>query len=149
MDTLFSSEALKEYALIWRGLQNGEDFSDDFEVEMVVQALKDHPEFDPFWEQGDAALHPQEIDGYKVNPLIHTRLHVLIEKQLEDENPLETKETYDALIKAGIPRHEAIHRIAGLWGNFYFKAIREGSFMDEYGYIQALKGLVQVSKTPD
>jgi len=141
MDVLFSSEALAEYVAIWKQMKKGEALSD--EAEEVVEALKDHSEFDPFWEQGNAALHPQEVNGFVVNPLIHTRLHVLIERQLSEENPEEVKEAYDALLKKGLPRHEAIHRIAGVWGDLYFRSIRGGAMMDDYGYTEALKALVQ------
>ncbi len=142
MDVLFSSEALAEYVEIWRQMKKGEELLSD-DAEEVVEVMKDHAEFDPFWEQGDAALHPQEIEGYVVNPLIHTRLHVLVERQLLEENPTEVKEAYDAMLKRGMVRHEIIHQIAGLWGNLYFKSIRGGALMDESGYCEALKTLTK------
>ncbi|MFQ5597888.1 MAG: DUF1841 family protein [Nitrospiria bacterium] len=143
MDVLFSNDALVEYAGIWTQLKQGAELSD--EAEEVAKVLREHPEFDPFWGQGGAALQPQEIEGYIVNPLIHTRLHVIIERQIFEQNPEEVKDVFRVLLDHGTSRHEAIHQIAGLWGDLYFRSIRQGSFFDEYGYVEALKGLCSFS----
>lgn len=144
MDVLFSSEALVEYVGIWTRMKQGGELSD--EEERVADTMKEHQEFDPFWRQGDAAIHPQEIDNYVVNPMIHTRLHVIIEKQVFDQNPVETAKALNALLNNGLSRHDAIHQIAGLWGDLYFRSIRGGGFMDEFGYIKALEGMGLSSK---
>lgn len=139
MDTLFTIQTLKNYALIWRQMKERIDLDDD--EALVADAIRLHPEFDPFWPKGDAAIQPQEIDGYVVNPLIHTGLHFIIAKQIQEKSPIEAATTLDALLKNGVSRHEALHQIIGLWGELYFRSIRESSPLYEWEYIELLNRL--------
>src|SRR5579884_1223638 len=141
MDYLFSKQALSMYFKVWERMKKGEELSGD--AEMIAESMKAHPEFDPFWPEGEAAFQPQEIDGYIVNPLIHTGLHVAVEKQLFHQNPEEVEVVFKALLDKGLPRHEVIHRIGGLWGALYFKSVRQGDGMEEGTYVEELKALME------
>ncbi len=141
MDYLFSKQALSMYFKVWDRMKKGEELSGD--AEMIADVMKAHPEFDPWWPQGEMAFHPQEIDGYIVNPLIHTGLHVAVEKQLFSQSPEEVEVVFKTLLEKGLPRHEAIHRIAGLWGDLYFRSVRRGDPMEESTYIEELKMLME------
>lgn len=140
MDYLFSKQALSIYFNVWERMKREEDLSGD--SELIADAMRAHPEFDSLWPQGEAAFHPQEIDGYVVNPLIHTGLHVAVEKQLFQQDPEEVEVVFKALLEKGVPRHEAIHRIAGLWGNLYFLSVRRGGPLEETVYVEELKLLM-------
>jgi hypothetical protein len=139
MDALFSKEALGLYKQIIEKMKTGATLSGD--AALIAEAIGQHPEFTPFWSQGEQAFQPQEIEGYIVNPLVHVGLHVATEKQLADETTLEASETLSALMKAGMTRHEAIHKIAALWGDHYFRSIRRGNPMDQIGYLIELQAL--------
>lgn len=141
MDYLFSKQALSIYFNVWERMKREEDLSGD--AEMIADAMRAHPEFDSLWPQGEVVFHPQEIDGYVVNPLIHTGLHVAVEKQLFHQDPEEVEVVFKALLEKGVPRHEAIHRIAGLWGNLYFLSVRRGGPLEETVYIEELKLLME------
>ena len=144
MDNLFSKQTLMAYLQIWEQVKAGVELGDT--AGMIADAIKAHPEFDPFWPQGEAALNPQEIDGYVVNPLIHTGLHVEIDKQLFNQQPEEVESTLKVLLKKGTERHEAIHQIAGIWADIYFRSIRQGTPFDDWSYAEALKGLARVTQ---
>jgi len=137
---LFSKQAVTLYNQIWEKVQKGEELMGD--AELIADEMKRHPEFTPFWSQGEAAFQPQEINGYIVNPLVHTGLHVAVEKQLFNDNPEEVTVVFKALLEKGMPRHEAIHQIAGLWGNLYFKSVRRGGPLEESVYIEELKAML-------
>lgn len=147
MDALFSKQAASLYAEVWKKMNQGEELSGD--QALIAEAMKQHPEFNPFWPQGEAAFHPQEIDGYVVNPLVHTGLHVAVEKQLSSLDPEEVTLALQAILQEGVSHHEAVHRIGGLWGNLYFRSVREGSSLDEWTYAEELKALiVQSNQAP-
>lgn len=139
MDALFSKQAVPMYIQVWERMKKGEDLMGD--AEMIAEAMQAHPEFDPFWPQGEMLFYPQEINGFIVNPLVHTGLHVAVEKQLFNQNPEEVEVAFKALLEKGIPRHDAIHHIAGLWGDLYFQSVRRGNPMEESVYIEELKAL--------
>ncbi len=141
MSNIFSQQALSDYILIWKEMKQGLPY--DSNSEEIVSVLKAHPEFDPFWEQGEAALHPQEVGDYVVSPLIHTRLHVVIETQLLEQDPDEVIEAFNLLVQKGETRHKAIHRIASLWGDIYFKSIREATPFSDWSYVEGLRSLVR------
>lgn len=135
------------YAGIWKRLDQGERLSGD--QNLIGEAMRLHPEFDPFWPQGEIAFHPQEIDGYIVNPLVHTGIHVAVEKQLSNLDPEEVTLALQALLKQGLSRHDAVHRIGGLWGNLYFKSVREGDAPNDWSYVEELKMMIaQSGKAP-
>lgn len=145
MDNLFSKQTLLVYFQVWEQVKAGVELEGG--AERIADAIKAHPEFDPFWPQGEAAINPQEIDGYVVNPLIHTGLHVEIDKQLFNQQPEEVEPTLKALLEKGIKRHEAIHQIAGIWADLYFRSIRQGAPFDDWSYAEALKGLARVTRS--
>ncbi|MFQ5580045.1 MAG: DUF1841 family protein [Nitrospiria bacterium] len=140
MEELFSKQAVSVYAEVWKLMSQGEALSGD--RALIAHAMKDHPEFNPFWPQGELAFHPQEIEGYVVNPLVHTGIHVAVEKQLSSLDPEEATLALQALLKRGISHHEAVHRIGGLWGELYFKSVREGAAPDEWTYVEELKAMI-------
>lgn len=136
MDTLFTMKMLSRYAQIWKQIQEGALLSDDEDI--VAGVMKEHPEFDVFWPDGETALRPQEIDGFVVNPMIHAGLHVVGEKQILEHNPEEVEIALQALVARGITRHEAMHQIIGIWGDLYFQSIRGGSSLFEWEYIELI-----------
>ncbi|MFQ5779595.1 MAG: DUF1841 family protein [Nitrospiria bacterium] len=140
MDALFSKQAASLYMEVWEKMDRGEELSGD--AELIAKAMKGHPEFDPFWPQGEVAFQPQEIDGFVVNPLVHTGLHVAVEKQLANLDPEEVTLALKALLENEMARHEVIHQIGGLWGNLYFRSVRQGSAMDDWTYVEELKALI-------
>jgi hypothetical protein len=117
------------------------DASFEGEDEMIAEAMALHPELDPIWEQGELSASPQEVNGTVVNPFIHTALHVVIEKQVQDKSPVEVVETLNTLTTRGMDRHEVVHRIAELFAHVYFTTFRRGQSFEETSYTELLKQL--------
>ena len=142
MSLLFSKQAARTYGQVWEKKKKGEKLFG--EAEMVSDAMDAHPEFNPFWPQGEAAFQPQEIGGYVVNPLVHIGLHVIIEQQLASGDPEEVGMLVKSLVEKGDSRHEAIHKVAGIWGDIYFRSVRRGSPMEEGIYLAELHRLMEI-----
>lgn len=115
----------------------------EFEGEeaLIAQAMDLHPELDPIWELAELSATPQEVNGTVVNPFIHTALHVLIEKQLEEKSPPEVADTLQGLTEQGVERHEAVHAIASVYAELYFTSFRRGNSFEETSYVELLKQL--------
>jgi len=139
MSELFSKEAVFLYKSVWEKMKTGETQEGD--AGLIAETMKAHPEFEPFWGMGEAAFQPQEVNGYIVNPLVHIGLHVIVEKQISSDEPMEVSVAIRQLLSQGIPRHEAIHHVAGIWGNLYFRSVRRGDPMEEWVYLQELMAL--------
>jgi len=140
MDELFSKNALGLYAQAFRCLKQSLPFPPGY-LPLIAEAMKQHPEFDPYWLSGETAFAPQEIDGYIVNPLVHIGLHVAVEFQLSSDQPAEIRTTHKALLAKGLSPHEAVHQIARVWGNLYFRNIRRSEAFDEAIYVIELEQL--------
>jgi hypothetical protein len=90
---------------------------------------------------GEYAAQPQEVNGTVVNPYVHTALHVIIEKQIENLSPPETLNTLKSLETAGQSRHDALHRILSIYAEIYFYNFRKGLTFDELSYVELLRDL--------
>jgi hypothetical protein len=140
MEALFGKQAYKLLGKVREKQQTGEPLTG---LEgMVAQVMKEHPEFEPFWDQGERMAYPQEIEGSVVNPLVHTGLHVVVEKQIREDDPEEVRLVLGRLEGEGKSRHEALHVVAQIWGSHYFQSVRRGNPMEELSYIEALKVLL-------
>ena len=107
----------------------------------IANVMDQHPEFDEIWPLGEMSAHPQEVNGSIVNPFVHATLHMIIEKQIEMENPPEVAETLKVLLTEGVDRHEAIHRILSVYADLYFRNFRKGVSFEEAIYLEGLKQL--------
>ena len=140
MEALFGKQAYKLLGKV-REKQRKEEPLTGLE-QMVAQVMEEHPEFEPFWDQGERMAYPQEIGESVVNPLVHTGLHVVVEKQIREDDPEEVRLLLGRLVEKGKSRHEALHVIAQVWGSHYFQSVRRGNPMEELSYIESLKILL-------
>ncbi|QPJ65498.1 MAG: DUF1841 family protein [Candidatus Nitrohelix vancouverensis] len=108
----------------------------------IAQVMDYHPEFEEIWGQGELATYPQEIDGNIVNPFVHTVLHVIVDKQIKDQDPEFVAITMDRLMKDGVAdRHEVLHGIIAAYAEVYFSNFRQGKPFDYLDYQSRLKNL--------
>lgn len=140
MEALFGKQAYKLIGRVQGKLKTGEPLTGM--ERMVAEVMKEHPEFDPVWGMGEQMAYPQEIDGMIVNPLVHTGLHVVAQKQIDDDDPEEARMVVEHLKAQGKSHHDALHVIAQVWGNHYFRSIRSGETMEEFSYTEDLKNIL-------
>lgn len=141
---LFDKDNQWRFTRIAKKRVAGEDL--EGEEALIARAMDLHPELDAIWELGELSASPQEINGTIVNPFIHTALHVLIDKQLEEKSPTEVVATLTALIARGMDRHEAVHAIASVYAELYFTTFRRGQSFEETSYVELLKQLASVDE---
>lgn len=104
------------------------------EDQRIVHVMNAHPEFDETWKQGELAAYPQEINGQVVNPFVHTVLHVIIDRQIFNEDPECVAETHNRLVQQGLDEHESLHAIISVFADIYFRTFRNGGQFDPLEY---------------
>lgn len=112
--------------------------------ERIAFVMEMHPEFDPIWAQGEMMSSiAQEINGQVVNPLVHTVLHTIVDKQILSESPEFVAETYRRLTQEGIEDHDALHVIITVFANIYFSSVRRGG--GQFDHLEYESRLEQVT----
>ena len=123
---------------IWEKSQAGLPLS--AEAARLAQAMREHPEYREAWESADETGEDDyTING--VNPFVHLTMHVAVETQIAQGDPPETAATLNRLVAAGLPRHEAVHRIANLIGEQMWHMLRERRPFDRAAYLRGLREL--------
>ena len=73
----------------------------------------------------------------------------VVENQIEDNTPPETKETYDRLISEGFPRDEVMRLIGSVVVLEIFEVLKKGRVYDEEKYVRVLKALPKLPLETD
>lgn len=120
---------------IWRRAQNGDMEGLDEEEQRLAKIMLDHS--DEYFNQFEFAdvLADREFDPEsEVNPFLHITLHAIAEKQVQDRDPIEAFQFYNAMLKNKCTRHEAIHLLGAILIKFIFPLLKErGRFsLDSY-----------------
>jgi len=126
--------------LIWEKAQLGEPLSD--EDARLVEAMREHSEYADLWGRLDDLTDAQiERDG--VNPILHVTIHQTIENQIAGGDPEQTGRTVETLIRQGLSRHEAIHRIGEVLAGEIWHILKEDRPFDEAGFVRKLRQIAK------
>jgi hypothetical protein len=123
---------------IWRRGSKGETLGR--EDAAFFKAMQDHPEYTDFWEHA-AELASRDIQADRTNPFLHISLHAVLERQIAEANPPETAQALFRLTRAGMDRHEALHRIASLLTEMLWESMHAGKRADPETFRKRLRGL--------
>ncbi|MEW6376629.1 MAG: DUF1841 family protein [Thermodesulfobacteriota bacterium] len=111
---------------IWKKAQNGELQSLTEEEQRLGKIMLDHSDeyFNQF-EFADTLANHEYDPETEVNPFLHVTLHAIAEKQVQDPNPIEAFQFYNAMLKNKWSRHEAIHLLSNILIRFIFYILKE------------------------
>jgi hypothetical protein len=126
--------------LIWELAQAGGEL--DGEDARLAAVLKQHPEYTDVWEEAQS-MGKEEVTRDGVNPFVHVAIHQVVENQLAENDPPQTAETLEALLRAGYERHNAIHAIGRVVSDEIFAILKEKRPFDEGAYMSALEDLAR------
>jgi hypothetical protein len=122
---------------IWQNVKAGDVDGLKGEDRRYAAVMADHLDeyFDEFEAADARVLDPEtETDAY-----LHVSLHVILEGQLRQKEPVEAVQLYNALKRKKIPHHEAIHVLAAIFVPFLFDVLKTGREFDTGGYRRLLK----------
>jgi hypothetical protein len=80
----------------------------------------------------------------QVNPVLHAAIMEIVDNQLRDDNPQETRRTLDRLVAAGHSQAEARRLIACVVSTVVYDILKEHRPFDEPAYVAALQRLPQL-----
>lgn len=73
--------------------------------------------------------------------ILREAIFEVIDNQIENLTPPETKETYDRLLAEGFPEEEVMKYIGCVVSSEIFGILREGKPYNEEAYVKALRAL--------
>jgi len=130
---------------IWQRVKAGDVSGLEDEDRRYAALMEEHKAdyFEAFEVADDRVFDPNaEVDAY-----LHVAVHRIIETQLDENDPIEAVQLYNALMGYGVSHHEATHLLAAVWIPFLFDGLQAGSEFDREGYRRLLKKAK--SRTPD
>jgi hypothetical protein len=125
---------------IWRKAQSGQLNDLTEEEKRLAEIMLAHS--DAYFNQFEFAdvLADHEFDPDEVNPFMHVALHALLEKQINDHEPIEALQFYNAMLRNRCSTHEAIHLLMAILIRFIFPILsKKRSRFDRDGYRKLLK----------
>lgn len=129
-----------QFQSIWESSRQGMPLSD--EDATTAQIMREHVEWHAVWDRlGTYGGREIVVDG--VSPILHITIHGIIENQLAENNPEDLRPVLEALMRQGLDRHEAIHRIATVTTGEVTAALWDQRPYDAAGYAQRLWELVE------
>ncbi len=130
----------KHFHEIWEKAQSGDLQSLAEEEQRLGRIMLDHSDeyFNQF-EFADALADHKYNPETDVNPFLHVHLHTIAEKQLEDRDPVEAFQFYNAMLRKKCGRHEAIHLLTAILVKFIFLILKEKKPFPLESYRKILK----------
>ena len=130
----------KHFYDIWKKAQSGELQGLTEEEQRLGKIMLDHSDeyFNQF-EFADALADHEYDPETEVNPFLHVVLHVVAEKQVEDRDPIEAFQFYNAMLRNKCSRHEAIHLLNIILIKFIFQILKEKKPFPLESYRKILK----------
>lgn len=127
---------------IWEKAQSGQLQELSEEEQSLGKIMLDHS--DKYFNQFEFAdtLADHEYDpGSEVNPFLHVTLHAIAEKQIEDRDPIEAFQFYNAMLRKKCSPHEAVHLLSTILVRFIFQILKEKKPFPLETYRKTLKEL--------
>jgi hypothetical protein len=130
----------KHFHEIWKKAQSGELQGLTEEEQRLGKIMLDHSDeyFNQF-EFADALADHEYDPESEVNPFLHVLLHAVAEKQVEDRDPIEAFQFYNAMLRNKCSRHEAIHLLNIILVKFIFQILKEKKPFPLESYRKILK----------
>jgi hypothetical protein len=141
------------YCLIWKLVKSGELEDLEGRGRLLGQLMLEHPQYQYFWEIpysfGKIELE-RALEEERANPDAHLQIELIILEQIENRDPPEIYEAYEALLKIGKEAHEARHVISRVLGEVLYQRLhmaRKGQQPpDEDFYLRRIRYLAKHPK---
>jgi len=116
----------KHFHEIWKKAQKAELDGLTEEEQRLGKIMLDHSDeyFNQF-EFADALADHKFDPETEVNPFLHVTLHAIAEKQVQDRDPIEAFQFYNAMLRNKCSQHEAIHLLNIVLVKFIFQTLKE------------------------
>jgi hypothetical protein len=90
-------------------------------------------------ESGDLKDDGEDDSEAEVNPFVHIMIHSIVENQLEEREPIEAFQFYNAMRKRDCSHHDAIHLIGAILVPLMFSVFEADNSFDVETYCELLR----------
>ncbi len=125
--------------LIWEIAKTGDLGTLSPEDKKTAEAMLDHEEYHNQFEIADHLGEHQYDADREVDPFLHVTLHVVAETQLENRDPIEVVQFYNAMRAKKASHHDAVHLIVQLFIPLMFKTMKDQKPFDLEEYRSRLR----------
>ncbi len=127
---------------IWKKAQKGELQTLTEEEQRIGKIMLDHSDeyFNQF-EFADVLADHQYDPETETNPFLHVAIHAVAEKQVQDRDPIEAFQFYNAMLHNKCSRHDAIHLLGDILIRFTHYVLKENKPFPLNRYCKTLKEL--------
>ena len=129
----------ERHQAIWESAKKGELHGLSPEDRKIAEIMLAHEEFHNQFEIADLLSEHEYDPEREVNPFLHVTLHAITETQLENRDPIEVFQFYNAMRKKKASHHEAMHLIGVVFTPLMFDTIRGKKPFDLEEYRSRLK----------
>jgi hypothetical protein len=125
--------------LLWEVAKTGDLGTLSPEDKKMAEIMLEHEEYHNQFEIADLlSEHEYDVDN-EVNPFLHVTLHAVAGRQLEDRDPIEVYQFYNAMRKKKASHHEAVHLLCAVLIPLMFDTLKEKKVFDLAEYRSRLK----------
>lgn len=137
---LLRQASREEMHELWgRAKQRDYEGLDDEEQRIVRIMVEHEDEFFNQFEFADLTYDHEYDPNTEYNPFLHVMIHSIVEAQLEQRDPLETFQFYNAMRKKKYSDHDAIHLIGQILTAIMFEVMKYKKPFDNETYRKLLK----------
>ena len=111
---------------------------DDEKQRLVKIMVDNEDELLNQFEHADLSYDPELSPEADYDPFLHISIHLLVETQLDQNDPLEAVEFFNAMCRQKYSRHDAVHLIGQILGYFVFEVLENQKPFDLEAYRKLL-----------
>ena len=111
--------------IIWQIAKKGELSGLSPEDRKLAETMLEHEEYHNQFEMADILGGHEYDPDREVNPFLHIAIHAVAETQLENRDPLEVYQLYNAMRKKKASHHDAVHLIGAILTPLLFRILRD------------------------
>jgi hypothetical protein len=139
ISNLLKSVSHDRMAELWEMAKerNLEGLDDD--KQRLVKIMVDHEdELVRQFDHADLIYDPELNPEPDYDPLLHISIHTIVETQLDQNDPIEAVEFFNAMRRQKYSRHDAVHLIGQILIYFVFDVLENQKPFDQVTYCQLL-----------
>ncbi len=107
----------------------------------IARVIRMHPEYHHYFNDLESFLERDFHVDDGMNPYLHLSLHLALEEQIATHQPPEAAQALERLMRAGMDRHDALHRLLEILAETVYYAQRAGGEPDVAVYALRLREL--------
>lgn len=140
IEELYGKINRENIGYIWQAVLSGNLDDLDDEQKQLAQIMLEHKE-----EYGDHFSFKIHGPDYRYdpdteeNPFLHITFHSIIENQLNQQEPIEAYQFYNAMLRKKMARHDVIHLLANVLIPFLFDVMKNKNEFNTELYREILR----------